>query len=68
MALLRAASEKVVGIQTGDGAAWQTAPVVRLKNCFGRGLLILPEGAPPLADGATFLLRFPVASLGSAAP
>jgi len=67
-ALLLRASEKAVEYQTGEGGAWQSAQVVRLKNCFGRGLLILPEGAPPLADGATFLLRFPVASLGSAAP
>ena len=67
-ALLLRASEKAVEYQTGEGGAWQSAHVVRLKNCFGRGLLILPEGAPPLVDGATFLLRFPVASLSPAAP
>jgi len=39
---------------------------VRLKSCFGRGLLILPEGVAPLAAGATFELRIPVASLGPA--
>jgi hypothetical protein len=67
MALLRHASEKVVEFQTGDGAAWQTAPVVRLKNCFGRGLLILPAGAAPLSEGARFLLRFPGAAPSPAA-
>jgi hypothetical protein len=67
MALLRRASESAVEFQTGDGAAWQAAQVVRLKNCFGRGLLILPRGAAPLSEGATFLLRFPVATLSPAA-
>jgi hypothetical protein len=67
MAFLRLASEKAVEFQTGDSAAWQTAPVVRLKNCFGRGLLILPDGVAPLAEGTTFLLRFPVAALSPAA-
>ncbi|HKM91816.1 MAG TPA: hypothetical protein VJX29_14500 [Candidatus Acidoferrales bacterium] len=67
-ALLLRASDKPVEFQTGDGGDWRPAHVARLKYCFGRGLLILPESATPLADGATFLLRFPVASLGPAAP
>ena len=67
-ALLVRASDKAVEFQTGDGGEWHPAHVARLKYCFGRGLLIVPEGATPLADGATFLLRFPVASLGQPAP
>ncbi len=67
-ALLLRASDKAVEFQTGDGGEWHPAHVARLKYCFGRGLLVLPESATPLADGATFLLRFPVASLGPATP
>jgi len=66
-ALLPRGWDKAVEFQIGDGGEWHPAHVARLKYCFGRGLLILPEGAAPLADGATFLLRFPVASLGAAA-
>jgi hypothetical protein len=66
-ALLLRGSDKAVEFQTGDGGEWRPAHVARLKYCFGRGLLILPEGSAPLADGATFLLRFPVAALGPAA-
>ena len=61
--LLRGASEKAVEFQATDGTAWQTAQMVRLKSCFGRGLLILPAGGTPLAQGATFELRIPVAAL-----
>jgi hypothetical protein len=62
-ALLVRASDKAVEFQAVDGGEWHPAHVARLKYCFGRGLLILPVGAAPLADGATFLLRFPVAAL-----
>jgi hypothetical protein len=54
---LRQHSGEGVEIQTGDGK-WVSATVVRLKSCFGRGLLLLPADAPPIKDGATFLLRF----------
>jgi hypothetical protein len=56
-ALLREHSGAVAEIRFGD-APWMKATVVRLKNCFGRGLLFLPANAGPVSDGATFLLRF----------
>lgn len=56
-ALLQQNSGKVASIQV-NGGPWRSVSVIRLKSCFGRGLLILPVGAPPLNDGATFLLRF----------
>lgn len=63
-ALLRQAAEGgAVEIQASEGGEWQPAGIVRLKSCFGRGLLILPSGASPLVAGSTFLLRFPVATL-----
>jgi hypothetical protein len=51
-------------VQIGDGS-WQRATVVRLKSCFGRGLLILPPGEPALKDGETFLLKFASGSGGA---
>lgn len=62
-ALLVRASDKAVEFQTVEGGEWHAAHVARLKYCFGRGLLLVPEGAAPLEEGATFLLRFPVAAL-----
>jgi len=50
-----------VEIQTGDGK-WSSATVFRMKSCFGRGLLLLPADAPPMKDGATFLLKFSASS------
>jgi hypothetical protein len=41
-----------------NGEKWQTASVVRLKSCFGRGLLLLPNGTLQLKDGDDFFLRF----------
>jgi hypothetical protein len=65
--LRRASAGGAVEFQMGEGGAWQTATVARLKSCFGRGLLIVREGTAPLSEGATFLLRFPVATLTPAA-
>ena len=48
-----------VEFQPVEGGTWRSASVARLKSCFGRGLLILPAGKTPLAEGSTFLLRFP---------
>lgn len=63
-ALLRSAQEGgAVEFQSGEGGAWQPASIVRLKSCFGRGLLVLPAGTVPPDDGSTFLLRFPVGTL-----
>lgn len=46
-------AEVQIGAQTVDEVS-----VFRLKSCFGRGLLLLPANAPPLKDGATFILKF----------
>jgi hypothetical protein len=66
--LLRNAQEGgAVEFQSSERGAWQPASVVRLKSCFGRGLLVLPPGSAPPAEGSSFLLRFPVATLKPAA-
>lgn len=66
-ALLRSAEEGgAVEFQLSEGSTWQRASVVRLKSCFGRGLLILLGATVRPAAGSTFLLRFPVATLKAA--
>jgi len=55
--LLREHSGDMVEVQTADGA-WRRARMVRLKSCFGRGLLLLPVPVP-FADRAEFALRLP---------
>ncbi|HKV05128.1 MAG TPA: hypothetical protein VJO53_08495 [Candidatus Acidoferrales bacterium] len=57
-AMLKQHSGASAEIQAGDGA-WTQATVVRLKSCFGRGLLLLPAEAPSLKDGGAFRLKFP---------
>ena len=53
---LQAHSEGTVQFQTSDGA-WHDATVIRLKSCFGRGLLIFPAGRAKLAEKDAFELR-----------
>lgn len=55
--LLKAHSGESAAIQVSDGETISVT-IFRLKSCFGRGLLLLPAGAPPMKDGSTFLLRF----------
>ena len=55
--MLRQHSGEVAQIQV-EGGKWLTGTVVRLKSCFGRGLLLLPAGAPPMKEGDAFLLSF----------
>lgn len=57
-ALLHDHSGEMVEIQGEDGK-WRRARMVRLKSCFGRGLLLLTAPAP-FSEHAEFLLRFPV--------
>ncbi len=57
-ALLRRHSEASVEFQTADGA-WHPATVMRLKSCFGRGLLLFPSSVTQLTGGAGFILQFP---------
>lgn len=56
-ALLREHSGEMVEVQAGDGG-WRRARLVRLKSCFGRGLLMLAAPAP-FADRGEFALRLP---------
>jgi len=56
-ALLREHSGAMVEVQSGD-AAWRRARLLRLKSCFGRGLLMLAAPAP-FSDRAEFMLRVP---------
>jgi hypothetical protein len=46
-ALLREYAQTQVEFQTADGA-WHNAAMMRLKTCFGRGLLLFPAGSAPL--------------------
>ncbi len=55
--LLREHSGAMVEVQSGDGV-WRRARLVRLKSCFGRGLLMLAAPAP-FSDRAEFVLRVP---------
>jgi len=56
-ALLREHSGAMVEVQAGDGT-WRRARMVRLKSCFGRGLLLLSTPAP-FSERGEFLLRVP---------
>lgn len=46
-----------VEFQTADGT-WHPAIVLRLKSCFGRGLLVFPFGAAHLTEKDEFVLRW----------
>jgi hypothetical protein len=56
-ALLKQADGSTVQIRIGKGD-WQAVSVVRLRNCFGRGLLMFPAGATKLRDKDEFLAKF----------
>jgi len=56
--LLRRRSDSSVEFQTADGV-WHSATVLRLKSCFGRGLLVFPLGTAHPAEKDTLLLRTP---------
>ncbi len=56
--LLRERSGATVEFQAADGA-WHSATVLRLKSCFGRGLLLFPVGTAQLADRDELVLKFP---------
>jgi len=63
-ALLRSARDGgAVEFQSGESGEWRPASIVRLKSCFGRGLLIIPSGQVPPSEGSTILLRFPLGTL-----
>jgi hypothetical protein len=56
-ALLRQHDGEDVDFRT-PGGDWQAATVLRLRSCFGRGLLVLHAAQARLADGDEFVLRF----------
>jgi len=56
--LLRDHSGETVEIQGTEAGGWQRAQMVRMKSCFGRGLLMMTAPAP-VSDGSHFLLRIP---------
>lgn len=56
-ALLKQDSGATVAVQLGK-SPWVNATVVRLKSCFGRGLLLLSSGSLAIKDGDTFRVKF----------
>ncbi|HUI83993.1 MAG TPA: hypothetical protein VL240_07210 [Candidatus Binatia bacterium] len=58
--LLREHSGELVEVQASDGG-WRRATMVRLKSCFGRGLLLLAPPAP-FPEHTEFMLRLPAGS------
>jgi hypothetical protein len=56
--LLKRYSGGNVEWQRSDGQ-WAPATVIRLKSCFGRGLLVIPAAAGAPEDGEGFVLKFP---------
>ena len=55
-ALLRKQSGASVQFQTRD-RQWHEATVLRLKSCFGRGLLLFPTGTAQVGEKDEFLLK-----------
>jgi hypothetical protein len=55
--LLRAYDGTSVQFET-PGGPWRAATVLRLKSCFGRGLLVFAISEPALARGDNFFIRF----------
>lgn len=58
--LLRQNDGEAVQFQAGDGT-WQNATVLRLKTCFGRGMLVFSTSALPLVAKQEIVIRFPAA-------
>lgn len=55
--LLTQNSGSTVAVQSGN-SPWVNATVVRLKSCFGRGLLLLSSGSLAIKDGDSFRVKF----------
>jgi len=55
--LLARADGSYVQVQSRNGR-WVSAPVVRLQNCSGRGLLLFPNGAMRLRDYDPITVKF----------
>jgi len=57
-ALLKQSTGGTIQIRPA-GTQWQNATVIRLKSCFGRGMLILPAGTTNLRERSDLLVKFP---------
>jgi hypothetical protein len=55
--LLKQYSGKTVHFKAGS-ADWHAATVIRMKDCFGRGLLLIPAGTAELKEKEEFSVRF----------
>lgn len=55
-ALLKQSTGGTIQIRPA-GAQWKSASVIRLKSCFGRGMLILPPGTS-LKEHADLVVKF----------
>lgn len=55
--LLKQYSGKAVHFKAGSGD-WHAATVIRMKDCFGRGLLLVPAGTAELKEKEQFSVRF----------
>lgn len=56
--MLKTYSGEEMEFKTGDGQRHH-GTVVRMKSCFGRGLLVFSAGEAKLGDKDEFILRFP---------
>ncbi len=56
--LLKESDSAAVELRTIDGK-WHKATLVRLRTCFGRGMLFLAADSRAPHDRENFLLRFP---------
>jgi hypothetical protein len=56
--LLKESDSAAVELRTSDGK-WHKANLVRLRTCFGRGMLFLAADSGAPHDRENFLLRFP---------
>jgi hypothetical protein len=56
--LLKESDSAAVELRTIDGK-WHKATLVRLRTCFGRGMLFLAADSGAPHDREDFLLRFP---------
>jgi len=56
--LLRKYDGTAVRFESRD-SQWHVATLLRMRSCFGRGLLVFPISEAQLAEKDEFLLRFP---------
>ncbi|HTV57238.1 MAG TPA: hypothetical protein VMJ93_00035 [Verrucomicrobiae bacterium] len=54
---LKKADGSTVEVRIANGG-WKNASVARIRNCFGRGLLLFPAGEMSIKDGDEFAVKF----------